>query len=110
MSDNHTMEIDFKGIRLTIKLGKWAMEQYAYECARVILRYPDFNIRTFGEISAATLLFCGYRNFCQDNDQTTIYNWEDFFKQIVVDFTTPHKSAQIKKVFNKYLNIQQNEQ
>lgn len=103
-----TMQIDFKGIRLTIKLGKWAMEQYAFEMARVLLRYPDFNVRQFGEISAATLLCCGYINFCKDTGEAIIYNWEDFYRQVVVDFTTPEKSDQLKQIFNKYLNLHEN--
>jgi hypothetical protein len=103
----NTTTIDFNGITLTLKFGPWAIAKFADEMSQVILKYPDFDIKAFGEISAATILSCGHWNHCFEADFfPRIYNWEDFYKYVKPRLDTDN-SEQLKSIFNLFMKLQE---
>lgn len=104
---NSTTTIDFKGITLTLQFGPWAIEKFADEMAKLEQACPDLDIHSFGEISATTILMCGYWNHCFETNFPRIYNWSDFYSYTKARLVTRIASEELRTIFNLFIQIQE---
>lgn len=104
---NSTTTINFKGITLTLQFGAWAIEKYADEMSKLVSAYPDIDPRSFGTLSATTIIMCGYWNHCFETNFPRIYNWADFYPYINSRLVTKTASEELKAIFNLFISIQE---
>jgi hypothetical protein len=104
---NSTTTINFKGITLPLQFGAWAVEKYADEMSKLVTACPDIDIHSFGEISATTIIMCGYWNHCFETNFPRIYNWLDFYEHTKSRLVTRIASEELKTIFNLFMQKQE---